>query len=271
MSEVTDRSLTVPDGMVGVRDYGGSGQVLVLIHGHCGSAADWDLVAPHLLPRFRVLAIDLRGHGQTVATPCHAHTVGDLQALVTELDLTPPVVVGHSSAGVGPAIAFASGNPCRGVVNLDGPVGDWAELRLIAALAPEPEDQARREAELWAYEASPDEHEAHLLEQNVISDAREPIVRRRYHLQPDGVFRRRPTVDEYVALVHGENFSLSALVAELAVPMLVLLSVTQQRRSDELGRIARAKRTQAESLAALRTDVTVEHLESGGRVRGCGV
>ena len=55
----TDLSIAVPDGTVGVRDYGGSGPPLVLIHGHCGSAADWDLVAPHLVPRFRVVALDL--------------------------------------------------------------------------------------------------------------------------------------------------------------------------------------------------------------------
>ncbi len=43
----------------------GRGEALVLIHGWIGSAALWDLLIPELSSRFRVLAPDLPGHGDS--------------------------------------------------------------------------------------------------------------------------------------------------------------------------------------------------------------
>ncbi|MFN8598748.1 MAG: alpha/beta fold hydrolase, partial [Anaerolineae bacterium] len=44
-------------------DWGGRGDWLVLLHGLASQAHIWDLVAPQLIDRFRVIAIDQRGHG----------------------------------------------------------------------------------------------------------------------------------------------------------------------------------------------------------------
>lgn len=46
-------------------DYGGSGPVLVLVHGLGGSTTNWDAVAPTLAAHARVRAIDLPGFGLT--------------------------------------------------------------------------------------------------------------------------------------------------------------------------------------------------------------
>ena len=43
----------------------GSGPTLVLIHGICHSRHAWDDVLPGLVDHFRVVAIDLPGHGET--------------------------------------------------------------------------------------------------------------------------------------------------------------------------------------------------------------
>src|ERR671918_799463 len=38
---------------------------VVLIHGVGGDASNWDEIVPQLEPRFRVVRIDLRGHGRS--------------------------------------------------------------------------------------------------------------------------------------------------------------------------------------------------------------
>jgi pimeloyl-ACP methyl ester carboxylesterase len=45
------------------RDYGGDGEVMLLVHGLGGSLANWDAVGPRLAKDRRVLAIDLPGFG----------------------------------------------------------------------------------------------------------------------------------------------------------------------------------------------------------------
>lgn len=43
----------------------GQGETLLLIHGFCGSSNYWDKVIPKLSESFRVIAIDLPGHGES--------------------------------------------------------------------------------------------------------------------------------------------------------------------------------------------------------------
>ncbi len=43
-----------------VREWPGNG---LSLHGLASTSRIWDLVAPHLAPRFRVVAYDQRGHG----------------------------------------------------------------------------------------------------------------------------------------------------------------------------------------------------------------
>ena len=48
------------------RDWGGGGQPLVLLHGLASNARIWDGVAPRLVGAgLRVVALDLRGHGES--------------------------------------------------------------------------------------------------------------------------------------------------------------------------------------------------------------
>ncbi|HUO39299.1 MAG TPA: alpha/beta fold hydrolase, partial [Mycobacterium sp.] len=43
----------------------GAGEVLLLIHGMAGSSATWRAVMPQLSKKFRVVAPDLLGHGES--------------------------------------------------------------------------------------------------------------------------------------------------------------------------------------------------------------
>ena len=50
-------------------DWGGDGPPVLALHGLASSAHWFDLVAPRLRDRYRVVAPDQRGHGQTTQAP----------------------------------------------------------------------------------------------------------------------------------------------------------------------------------------------------------
>jgi pimeloyl-ACP methyl ester carboxylesterase len=94
---------------------GGDGPVLLLIHGITGTSETWDLVAPALTRRFRVLAPDLLGHGLS-AKPRGDYSLGayaaGLRDLLAALGHDRATVVGHSLGG-GVAMQFAYQFPQR--------------------------------------------------------------------------------------------------------------------------------------------------------------
>ncbi len=77
---------------------------VVLVHGGVAHAHWWDYVAPRLAERYRVVAPDLRGHGDSdhAVPPAYAidDYVADLDGLTTALGLTRFALVGHSLGGV---------------------------------------------------------------------------------------------------------------------------------------------------------------------------
>lgn len=95
------------------RDWGGRGTPVVLLHGLASNARIWDLTAPLLARRFRVVALDQRGHGLS-DKPDDGYDFpsisGDLAALIEALGLERPGLVGHSWGG-NVALQFAADHP----------------------------------------------------------------------------------------------------------------------------------------------------------------
>ena len=84
------------------RDWGDAAlPPLVLVHGLRDHSHSFDDLARGLVDRWHVLALDLRGHGDSETTPYYAfgHFVLDLHNLVRALRLQRPVLVGHSMGG----------------------------------------------------------------------------------------------------------------------------------------------------------------------------
>jgi pimeloyl-ACP methyl ester carboxylesterase len=76
---------------------------IVLLHGGHQSAHSWDLVSLYLAQRYRVLALDQRGHGDSewprdVEYSNHAMSL-DAEAFIDALGLQSPIVMGHSMGG----------------------------------------------------------------------------------------------------------------------------------------------------------------------------
>jgi pimeloyl-ACP methyl ester carboxylesterase len=93
----------VSDRTVSYEDYG-SGPIVLLVHGSPGNGKAWSRVGERLSKRYRVIAPDLPGYGETTALPLHAEpdtadTAALLEALMTTIG-SPAVVAGHSYGGV---------------------------------------------------------------------------------------------------------------------------------------------------------------------------
>src|ERR1700759_4859357 len=91
----------------------GHGEVLLLIHGMAGSSESWRSVIPQLSKKFRVIAPDLLGHGESVK-PRTDYSLGAfavfLRDFLDELGVTQATVVGHSLGG-GVAMQFVYQHP----------------------------------------------------------------------------------------------------------------------------------------------------------------
>jgi pimeloyl-ACP methyl ester carboxylesterase len=87
----------------------GKGRVVVLLHGFLGSKQIWKKTAENLARSYRVISIDLPGHGQS---PCYGYVhsmelmAKCVKAVMDSLRLKRYVIVGHSMGGYA-ALAFA--------------------------------------------------------------------------------------------------------------------------------------------------------------------
>ena len=106
------------------RDWGGSGQCLVLLHGLASTCHIWDLAAPLLAEDYAVVALDQRGHGES-AKPDEGYqfpsVARDLLGFIQAIELERPIIVGHSWGG-DVALEFAVAYPsvARGLCFVDG-------------------------------------------------------------------------------------------------------------------------------------------------------
>jgi pimeloyl-ACP methyl ester carboxylesterase len=106
------------------RDWGGSGQAVVLLHGLASNCRIWDLVAPILSRQLWTLALDQRGHGRSFKPDTgydFATVVSDLDGFMSAVGIENPVLVGHSWGG-DVALEYAVANPgkVKGLCFVDG-------------------------------------------------------------------------------------------------------------------------------------------------------
>jgi len=119
---------------------------LVMLHGVTGHARTWDEEAAALAARYRVLALDQRGHGDSDPSPNADYTVAtlsaDVTAFVDTLGLPRFSLVGLSMGGR-VAIAFAGQAPRRVdrlvIVDIGPEISEAGLIRVGTLMARSPE------------------------------------------------------------------------------------------------------------------------------------
>jgi pimeloyl-ACP methyl ester carboxylesterase len=87
-----------------------AGQPILCIHGITANCRCWDTLAEALAPEYRVMAMDLRGRGQSDKPPTGyalEYHVQDINCLLNNLKIERAVIMGHS-LGAFIGLAFAA-------------------------------------------------------------------------------------------------------------------------------------------------------------------
>jgi pimeloyl-ACP methyl ester carboxylesterase len=136
------RTVALPDGitMAYVPLGNPRGTPVVLIHGYTDSDLDWAPLIPYLSKSFRLIAVDLRGHGESSKPECcytRYDFAYDIKLLLDKLHVRRADIVGHSLGSI-VAQTFAEVWPAR-----------TARVVLISSTAGPPPKAERHEYD-WA-------------------------------------------------------------------------------------------------------------------------
>lgn len=97
----------------------GAGVPIVFIHGLTFSKETWQPIIDRLVEKYRCVAIDLPGHGESTGLPRSMDEVAQqVHRVITDLGIERPVIVGHSYGAMFVTF-YAAQMPVAGVVNVD--------------------------------------------------------------------------------------------------------------------------------------------------------
>jgi len=200
------------------------GPTVLLLHGNGGHAHWWDALVPGLVPGWRLVAPDLRGHGESAwANPPHyaiADFARDVDAVLEALAPRPVALVGHSM-GARVAAWYAADRPerVRGLALLDtrtSPVDPATAARWRGHMAGRREGRgyATHDDAVAAFRFVPDEPGVGA---DVVANIAHHAVRERG--PGDWTFR----FDRAVLALDGDGANdLGALLPRIRCPTLVL-------------------------------------------------
>lgn len=215
-----------------VQDHGGTGPIMLLLHGAGQSAADWLPMARLLTSNRYVVAMDLRGHGQSESGEWNVDLVlRDIKSVLDSYSTADVSIAGHSLGGV---LAFLYASKYGGVsrvIDLDGfalRASEYVGLSAVEAAT----SQKRVRAEWGRPQPRLTSKAVSILEKDVIkaygvspSDSSE-IVRRRLNQVDDDHYSFRPDAGAvrgiralYEAFLDGRSFF--DLVRAIDVPALI--------------------------------------------------
>ncbi|MDQ3777649.1 MAG: alpha/beta hydrolase, partial [Actinomycetota bacterium] len=230
-----------------LHDFGGTGPDVLLLHGGADNLETWRDLVPRLRRRFRLVAYDARGHGQS-PTPAHASVedlVSDVTAVADELELGRPLLLGHSMGGVNALLAAAS-ERFAGVVALDGVPRWWSRPDLTVEDLVE---IGRSRGLGWSgTQEELDRQAASLGRDSRHGELIRAIFRRNHEPDGSGLLRRKPDPSYALALAQIYQGPESGLtkekVEEARCPVVLLCSeqwVTGAAARRALAELSRAE------------------------------
>jgi esterase len=218
-------------------DWGGSGAPLVMLHGLSGHAHTWDHTAAALSDRYRVLALDQRGHGDTDWAPQYGLNPmsEDLLGFLDALDLAEVTLMGLSMGGL-VSFVFTAAHPervTRAVIMDIGPeIAPAGSANVASSLAAKDVFSSEDEAFAQARAANPRpadatlrhrlRHNLRLLPDGTLTFKYDSALRRNpralFDLTPDQLWAAWRAMACPVLLVRGDDSDV--LAADTAQRML---------------------------------------------------
>lgn len=107
----------------------GTGKNLMLLHGWTCDSNDWSWQLPYFESKYRVVAVDLRGHGHSKVTPSGTYTpshyVRDIEELIdSRFRGEKFILVGHSmGAQIAARLALKRADLVSSIISVDGALG----------------------------------------------------------------------------------------------------------------------------------------------------
>jgi pimeloyl-ACP methyl ester carboxylesterase len=103
--DASKKSMALPNGeSLAYIDRGErAGPAVVLIHGYTDNARDWVPMLPYLSKRYRLILVDIRGHGQSSKPECcytRLDFAYDIKLLLDALGVQKADIVGHSLGSI---------------------------------------------------------------------------------------------------------------------------------------------------------------------------
>jgi pimeloyl-ACP methyl ester carboxylesterase len=230
----SDLVLTARDGIdLAVRDHGGDGPPIVLLHGAGTHLLSLERLAARLRERQHVVTMDQRWSGQSGASDPYRwdDLVDDVECVIDELDLEDAVVAGHSWGGMIAAHYGARHPEARAVINLDGHGAgdaslydgiDPAEVEALTHLASQPPAWVGAEGDAaWKVDQLADAR-AMLAASGVPERALDAFAARSFLALPDGRWRRQPSRTMFDGLVG--DLRLFDVYRRIDAPFLVVVT-----------------------------------------------
>ena len=209
------------------RDSQTPGRDVVLIHGVFANLEYFSELADRLSETYRVVSYDLRGHGRSGTGPMSLTDNGDdLVAVIEELELARPFVIGASYGGwVALEVAARAPQTIDGIIIIDGPITDRGDA---AEWSPAHPSFAERRAQFRESIASrPDQwqgsHEDMAARLSEVAHNKRAFEARRYVEVGQGSYVEQPDADTATDLVLSGHAPVEHLFSALSVPALVLV------------------------------------------------
>ncbi|MBN1689822.1 MAG: alpha/beta hydrolase [Dehalococcoidia bacterium] len=112
-SNSEDRYIKIGNLNLHYLEWGSEGAApIVLLHGLCGYARYWEIFARSMLDKYRLIAVNQRGHGDSDRADSYEHQdfIFDLDGFIEGLGLDKFILIGHSMGGLN-AIIYAARHP----------------------------------------------------------------------------------------------------------------------------------------------------------------
>ena len=218
-------------------DWGGDGPTMLLLHGDMRTSRSWDAVARRLSDEYRVMALDMRGHGDSDWTPRgyrFSERVDDLAAFCEAMELREVIGVAHSTGGVVMALCAEKHPGMFSRLSLMEPmvVVDDRFHKMVAG---------REHAERSTWDSREELHrylKQHPATSNWHPEVLRDVVAHEAYCRKDGLYDMKWSSATFNWKDRdGDHVDLKPVFAELGLPILFIRSSGHQTRIKELNEV----------------------------------